>query len=243
MFKKWVSLILLVQGCSAYAGPVLENFDWGPGVPGREAVAAGDRINGVRVQFGDAVFQDMKTDGGIFYNASGPGRGALLMKGLNNTVGFNYPVSGMTVIKTEGRFYPGDRNMCGFWLGVQSKGADNQLLNNQTTDRIAVQLNPAGAIIFRVIVGGVTNQAVATDGVMKFASGDLVKMELTINTAERIATVKVTGAGVGNVRVRTVQWPAGKQPDWSTVMINQTGNGQLLIDSIEAGVAVPIILG
>ena len=132
--------------------------------------------------------------------------------------------------------------MCGFWLGVQSAAADNQLLNNQTTDRIAVQLNPAGAVIFRVVVGGVTNQAVATDGIMRLAPGDLVKMELTINTMEKTATVRIIGAGEDNVRVRTVQWSSGKQPDWSMIMVNQTGNGQLLLDSIEVSTDA-LILG
>ena len=242
MLKKLALVMIAVQGLTVYAGSILESFDWGPGVPGRETIAAGTPIRGLRTQFGDAVFQDMKTDGGIFYNASGPGRGALLMKGLNNAVGFNYPVSGITVIKAEGKFYPGDRKMCGFWIGVQSVSADNQLINNQTTDRIAVQLNPSGAIIFRVVVGGVTNQAVATDGTMPFASGDLVKMELTVNTSEKTATVKVTGAGEGNVRIRTVQWKSDKQPDWGMIMINQTGNGQLLLDSVEVRTE-PTILG
>jgi len=242
MLRNLVCMMIIAQGLTVYAGSILESFDWGPGVPGRENIAAGTPIRGLRVQFGDATFQDMKTDGGIFYNASGPGRGALLMKGLNNAVGFNYPVSGITVIKAEGKFYPGDRKMCGFWAGVQSISADNQLLNNQTTDRIAVQQNPSGAVILRAIIGGVTNQAVATDGTMHFASGDLVKLELTVNTAEKTVTVKVTGVGEGNVRIRTVQWTSGKQPDWGMIMINQTGNGQLLLDSVEVSTE-PTILG
>jgi len=225
--------VLVVQGCNVYAGSVVESFDWGPGVPGRELFVAGSSVNGVLVQSGNAVFQESASDHSVFSSASGPGRGVLLMKGLNNAVGFNYPVSGVTIVKAEGRLYPGDGQVRGFWIGCQSSAADNQLLNNQTTDRLAVQMNSSGAIIFRSVVGGVTNQAVGADGPIQFAPGDLVKMELTINVTQKTANVKITGVGEGNVKVRTLKWTSGKVPDWGMIMINQTGSGILLLDSVE----------
>ncbi|MFA6173388.1 MAG: hypothetical protein WC334_09160 [Kiritimatiellales bacterium] len=234
MFKKLIAVVLVLQGCRVYAGSVAENFDWGPGVPGREAFAAGTPVNGVLAQSGNAVFQEYANDHSVFSGAKGVGRGALLMKGLNNSVGFNYPVSGVTVVKAEGRLYPGDGQVRGFWIGCQSAAADNQLLNNQTTDRLAVQLNSSGAIIFRAVVGGVTNQAVGPDGPITFTPGDLVKMELTIDVMQKTANVKVTGVGEGNVKIRTVKWPAGKVPDWGMIIINQTGGGILLLESVEA---------
>jgi len=242
MYIKQMCAMLVMLGSSVYAGPVVENFDWGPGVPGRESFTAGSPVNGILVQSGNAVFQESTSDHSVFSGMSGSGRGTLLMKGLNNSVGFNYPVSGITVMKTEGRFYPGERKMCGFWIGVQSTAADNQLLNNQTTDRLAVQVNPSGAIIFRSVVGGVTNQASGSDGPIQFSPGDLVKMELTVNLVEKTASVKVTGAGADNTRVRTVKWTSDKIPDWGTIMVNQTGNGQLLLDSVEVRTD-PMILG
>jgi len=237
--------MLVLQGCSVYAGSVVENFDWGAGVPGREAFTSASPINGVRAQSGDAVFQENKKSGSsVFSGANGSGRGALLMKGQNNSVGFNYPVSAITIMKAEGKYYPGDtaRGVRGFWIGCQSTAADNPLLNNQTTDRLMVQLNPSGIIIFRSVVSGVTNTAGKAEGSIQFSPGDLVKMELTVNMAEKTASVKVTGAGKDNVKVRTVKWTSDKIPDWGMIMINQTGNGQLLLDSVEVRTE-PIILG
>jgi len=233
MLKKMIAVMVALQGYSVCAGPVAENFDWGSGVPGREAFTAGSPVNGVLAQTGNAVFLDNSIDRSVFSGAGGPGRGVLLMKGLNNAVGFNYPVSGVTVVKAEGRLYPGDGQVRGFWVGVQSAAADNLLLNNQTTDRLAVQLNSNGAIIFKAVIGGVTNQAVGADGPVRFTPGDLIKIELTINMAQKTASVKVTGDGEDNVKIRTVKWPAGKVPDWGMIMINQTGSSILLMDSIE----------
>ena len=246
MFKKLVCMMFLMQGCSVLAGAaVVENFDWGSGVPGREALTAGSPVRGVRVPSADEVFQDTAKDRSVFAGASGSGKGVLLMKGLNNSVGFNYPVSAVTVVKAEGKFSPGDttRGVRGFWIGVQSKTPDNPLLNNQKTDRLSVQLGQTGNIILRSVVGGVTNTAKGdADGSIKFSPGDSVKMELTINMAEQTASVKVTGTGEGNVKIKTVKWNSAKIPDWGMVVINKTGEGELLLNSVEVR-TVPIILG
>lgn len=244
MFKKLAVMVLAVQGFSAYAGSVVENFDWGPGVPGRESFVSGGLIDGVTVQSGGAVFKDNGKVPSVFSGASGFGRGALVMKGAGNAVGFVYPVSEITVVKVEGRFYPGviTKGVRGFWLGLQSVASDKSLFNNQATDHLFVQLNPEGAVIFRSIIGGVTNNAETTDGRILFSPGDLVKMELTVNVAEKTATVKVTGAGKDNVKVRTLKWTSGKIPDWGMIMINQTGDGELRLDSVEARTE-PAIVG
>jgi len=244
VLKKLIAMLLVIQGYSVYAGSTVETFDWGPGVPGRESLTTGTPIRGIRAQPVDAVFQESTTDRSVFSGAGGVGRGVLLAKGMNNAVGFNYPASAITVIKAEGKFYPGDtaRGVRGFWVGVQSAKPDNPLLNNQTTDRLSVQLNPSGAIILKAVVGGVTNTATGANGSIKFSPGDLVKMELTINMAEQTASVKVTGVGEGNLKVRTLKWISGKAPDWGMVIINKTGNGELLLDSIEVRTE-PIILG
>jgi hypothetical protein len=242
MLKKLAVLMLAVQGFSIYADPVVENFDCGPGVPGRELFKAGSPVDGILVQSGNTVFKDVGRDPSAFSNAGGPGRGVLSMKGGSCAVGFAYPVSGITVMKAEGRFFPGTmtQGVRGFWVGVQSAAADKALLNNQSTDRLAVQLNPSGAVIFRSVVGGVTNNSSeGTDGRVEFSPGDLVKMELTVNMAEKTASVKVTGPGADNEKVRTLRWPSDKNPDWGMMMINQTGNGELLLDSVEVRTEQP----
>ena len=244
VFRKTACVVLAIQGCSVFAGPVAENFDWGAGVPGREIFTAGRSIDGVPARSGGAVFQDSGKDKSVFSGASGSGRGVLRMKGAQNAVGFVYPVSGITVIKVEGRFYPGDteKGLRGFWVGVQSAAPDKSLLNNQATDHIAVQLNAGGAAICRSVVGGVTNTASGDKGLLKFAPGDPVKIEMTVNMAEGTADVKVTGAGKDNVKIKTLKWTSGKLPDFGMIMINQTGNGELLLDSVEVSTG-PIILG
>ena len=244
MFKKLAVMALALQGLGVYAGSVVENFDWGPGVPGRESFVSGGLIDGVTVQSGAAVLKDTGKTQSTFSGAAGPGRGVLMMKGTSCAAGFAYPVSGITVVKAEGRFYPGvtTKGVRGFWLGLQSVAADKSLFNNQATDHISAQLNPEGAVIFRSVIGGVTNNAETTDGRIQFSPGDLVKMELTINMAEKTATVKVTGAGKDNVKVRTLKWTSGKIPDWGMIMIDQTGDGELRIDSVEARTE-PAIVG
>ena len=244
MVKKLIGLVVLALGCGAYAGSVVENFDWGPGVPGREAVTAGTSVDGLRVQSGDAVLKDSGVVRSVLAGTSGVGRGSLDMKGVNSVVGFNHEFSGVTVITTSGKFYPGKttRGLRGFWLGIQTANPDNKLLNNQATDHLVVQLNSAGAVVFRSVVGGVTNQAVGPKGTIELKPGDLVKMELTVNMIEKTASVKVTGVGKDNEKVRTIKWTSGKTPEWNTVIINQTGEGQLLLDSLEAREEI-IILG
>jgi|GEM_PF-1123147 len=245
MLKKLMVMMIAAQGFSVYAGSVIENFDWGPGVSGRESFVAGRAIDGVTVQSGDAVFKDSGKVLSVFSGASGSGRGALKMQGGQNAVGFVYPVSGITVIKAEGRFYPGadtKKSVRGFWVGAQSVAADKSLLNNQGTDHLVMQLNPEGAVICRSIVGGVTNTASGDPGFIKFSPGDLVKVEITVNTSEKTACFKVTGPGADNVKIKTAKWTSGKTPDWGMIMINQTGDGELLLDSGEVRTD-PLIVG
>jgi hypothetical protein len=229
-------LVVATLSCNVYAGPVVENFDWGLGVPGRETITAGAPVDNVRVQSGDVVLKDSGVVRSVFAGESGPGRGALEMKGANNVVGFTHALSGVTVVTASGKFYPGNttRGIRGFWLGVQTAKPDNKLLNNQKTDHLVVQVGSSGAIIFRSVVGGVTNQSAGIKGTIEFKPGDLVKMELTVNMIEKTASVKVTGAGKDNEKVRTVKWTSEKAPAWDTVIINQTGEGQVLLDSLEA---------
>jgi len=236
MVKIIMGLGVVALGVHVYAGTVIENFDWGPGVPGRETIVAGAPADGLRMQPGDVVLKDSGIVRSVFAGASGPGRGTLEMKGANSAVGFNHALSGVTVVTASGKFYPGNttRGIRGFWLGVQTAKPDNKLLNNQATDHLVLQFGPSGAIIFRSVVGGVTNQATGIKGTIEFKPGDLVKMELTVNMVEKTASVKVTGAGKDNEKVRTVKWTSEKAPAWDTIIINQTGEGQVLLDSLEA---------
>lgn len=244
MLKKLAVAVLAVQGFSAYANSAVENFDWGPGVPGRESFVSGGPVAGIRVQFGNSVIQDSGKVPAFFSGLSGPGRGVLRLQGQGNAIGFACPVSGITVMKAEGNFRPGAvmQGIRGFWIGFQSAAADKSLLNNQTTDHLFVQLNPEGAIVFRSVIGGITNNAETVDGRIQFAPGDLVKMELTVNLADKTASVKVTGTGAGNVKVRVLKWTTEKVPDWSMIMVNQTGDGELLLDSVEVRTE-PAIVG
>jgi hypothetical protein len=234
MFKKWVCSAMIMQGCCLYAGSIVENFDWGSGVPGRETFMAGGPIDGVRVLGSDVTIRDMASpDHCSFSSNSGPGRGYLVMKGLNNAIGLNYPATGTAVMKAEGKFYPGDKQVRGFWIGWQSSTPDNPLLNNQKKDHISVQFNPAGAIVFRSVIGGVTNVSAGTDGPIRFAPGDTVKLELTVNVQAKTAQIIVTGAGKDNVRSRTLNWTSDKIPDFGAAAVNQTGGGEIQLDSVE----------
>lgn len=233
MFKKLICMVLVMQGCGLYAGPVVESFDWGPGVPGREFFTIGWPVQGVRVQYGDVVFRKLAEDSCNFSGESGPGRGMLSMKGKNNAVGFDYPVSGTAVMKAEGRFYPGDIHIRGFWIGFQSATPDNLLLSNQSTDCIFVQVSFTGNIILRSVIGGITTSAVGSAGPIRFSPGDLVKIELAVDTNKKTAMVTVTGAGADNVKVRKLQWSSDKTPDLGTAVINQTGYGEVQVDSVE----------
>ncbi|MFA6174579.1 MAG: hypothetical protein WC334_00800 [Kiritimatiellales bacterium] len=241
MLKKMVVMMLAVQGLGVYADPAIENFDWGSGIPGREMFTAGSPVDGVLARFGDVVFRDTGKDKSVFSGASGSGRGVLRMKGAQNAVGFVYPVSGITVIKAEGRFYPGvgEKGLRGFWIGIQSAAPDKSLLNNQTTDHLVVQLNPEGAVTLRSVVGGVTNAADAGEGRIQFSPGDPVKLELTVNADGKTASIKTTGTGENNMKVRTLKWTSGKVPDFGMIMINQTGSGELLLDSVEVRTEQP----
>ncbi len=225
--------VLLLGAFSVYAGSVVETFDWGPGVPRRERFTAGMPIAGVQAQSGGVLFNDFAKDRCYFSGEAGLGRGTLTLKGANNAVGISCPVSGVTTMSAEGKFFPGEGKLRGFWIGFQSASADNLLLNNQTTDRLSAQFNPTGGIILRCVIGGVTNTAAMSGGRVQFSPGDLIKMKLTVNLDGKTATVEVLGAGSNKTESRTVKWNSDRLPDWNTATVNQTGSGELQLESIE----------
>lgn len=92
MFKQLVVMMLAVQGLNVYAVLVVENFDWGPSVSGRESFVSDGLIDGIKAQSGGAVLKDTGKTPSAFSGAAGMGRGVLMMKGASCAAGFAYRV-------------------------------------------------------------------------------------------------------------------------------------------------------
>lgn len=232
MLKK---ICLLLAGASlVYAGEMLETFDWGTGVPGREMLAAGSAIRGVSLQSESGAWKDTGTVGSTFGGSAGPGNGILSMQGGNNAVGYEHSATGAFTVKTSGTFVAGEqvKGVRGFWLGLQSANPDAKLLCNQKKDHLLVQVDPTGNILFRAVVGGVTNTPDGKAARIKFKSGDLLTLALAVDLSAKTATMTVTGVGEGNEKVSMLSWGADQTPDWSTIMINQTGGGEVSLKSV-----------
>lgn len=236
---QWLGALLIAGG--VYAASVVENFDWGAGVAGRETFSEEMKIDGVPVQSGGVILRDMAKDTSFLTGSAGPGNGFLRMKGANNSVHFDYPVAGRTVMRVSGKFFPGEKGVRGFWIGFQSSSSDSHLLNNQTTDGISVRIHPTGVVSFLAQVGGENWNAPRAGGNLLFSPGDTLHMELTVDVPNKTAAVRVTGQGVDNAVERILQWTSDRVPDWNQAVINQTGGSELLIDSVEVHSDEPVV--
>jgi arylsulfatase A len=206
-------------------------FDWGAGVAGREDVSAGTSIHGRPVLHGDGVWEVIVGES-VFSGAQGEGTGVLAAGGgeRNAVLGFSCPVpKGIVTATAEGAYQPGEESVRGFFAGFQAESPDSNLLNNQGADSLYVRCNHEGRVTFISRIDGAEQ---VTRGNIVFSPGDQVTLELLIDRVSGTATARVSGTGNDNETFCTLVWPAEAEPDWQTFVINRTGGGSLVLDSV-----------
>lgn len=250
--KKAVLLAgLLAAGSLGKAAGVIENFDWGAGVSGRTAVTKGQPLGGQTVQNGEATWDTTQRAGSantaaVFSGTEGTENGTVTLSGTNAMVKFDYApfggwASGVVTATAKGTITWGEiAPRCGLIVGFQASKHDSPFIISQTTDALFVKLSPNGGIVFKAIIGGVTNMG--THEGISVKSGDAVSFRMTVDTANRIATVITTGAK--NASTNTVSLNGGT-PKWSTFGVQQTGSSLLVLDSVSIDTTYnsPVVLG
>ena len=232
--KKYLFLasILIVAGAASAVQKITDNFDWGANVTGRTSITNGQTLaDGLTTQAGGALWTNV--DRAAFSGTSGVGTGTLTLTGNNSTIRFGYtPQGGWTntavTAVLEANYTSGTGTVKGLYFGFQS--ATNVLINNATTDKIFGQIGNNGTVYFKSIVGGQTNNA--ANKTITFSPGDKVKMELTVDVANKSATLITTGVGTGNTVTSTLSWTTATPPDWTFFAVNQTGYSTAVLDSV-----------
>ena len=207
-----------------------DSFDWGAGVTGRDSVSAGKSIAGTPV-FDGHVPWDVMNGEAVFSGAAGPGNGTLSSSGDGNAVfGFACPLpQGVITAAVEGIYTPGEASVRGFFAGFQIARPDSNLLHNQATDSLYVRSNHEGSVTLISRIGGVRQ---VSRGTISFSPGDRIRLELTVHRASGTVTAKVSGEGAGNETVCTLSWPVDSTQEWGSFVVNRTGGGALVLDSV-----------
>ncbi|MFA7368437.1 MAG: hypothetical protein WC334_02215 [Kiritimatiellales bacterium] len=230
---KFFTAILLCAPLAFSAVLVEDNFDWGAGVAGREAVTAGTAVDGQQAQTGGPVWTINTATNAIFSGTNGVGNGQLSLYGGNSieTVGY-VPAGGWingTVTATlNGMFFPNTNGVRGLYFGFQIANPDNGLITNQKTDKLLGQLSNGGVISLKSIVGGQTNNA--ANVVLTYTPGDSVTMALTVDVSNKTASLVATG--LSNTTTQTVSWTSAVIPAWTSFTVNHT-SGTAILDSVE----------
>ena len=226
----------MLAGLSSAQTFVSDTFSWGAGVSNRISCTNGTSIVGLYAETGGIW---VRSGSAVFSGTAGYGNGRLLMTGSSSSIKTPVdPPAITTVVATvKGKFTPGPSGTRGFYLGFQV-ATNNQLLINQTTDKIYARVDQAGTVSLVSIVGGVTNNATSS---FAFTSGDMVNMRLTLFPVAKTATLTLTGSDLTNCAVCTLTWPASTT-NWNTLSVNATGSSTLELYDVGCYAAPPLQL-
>ena len=222
--------VLTLWSVNGFSQRIYDSFSWGAGVAGRETITTGAIINGFAIENGGGTW-DVGNGTVVFEGVAGIGNGRLSMTGNNAVLKTDYSVtnqSGALRITVTGIFTPGASGVRGFFAGFQAVSPDNNLLNNQTSDKLFLQMNNSGGLTFRSVIGGVTNNATGSDS-LTWNSGDEVTLSFDVDIRNKKAIATITA---GNAVTRELSW-TGENPDWNVFAVNQTGSSTLWLKSVE----------
>lgn len=230
--------VLMIAGAASAGSRVTDNFDWGAGVAGRTAIASGQALaDGMATQVGGATWV-VGTSVAKFSGAGGSGNGTMTMSGANSAVKFSYQpaggwTSGVVVATAKAAFFSsgtGGASLRACYMGFQDTVTNAVLLPNQTTDVIRVKLNDTGVLTFTAIIAGTTYKTPVTNNIA-FAQGSTVTFKMTIDAANKTATLITTGAS--NVSTNVLSWTAAATvPNWGAFNVTESGNSTLIVDSV-----------
>jgi len=222
---------MMITGAASAGLPVKDNFDWGPGVNGRISITDGQSVNGQITPAGGAVWKvDVGTS--VFKKTVGSG-GTLAVSGSNNRTGFDCAVDGNITASMEYVYQTINTAYTpGVWLGFTADST--KFLSNDTAEKIYVRINPAA----RKMSAGVTTLT-GTNVIDHFnkmaalavAEGDRLVMTLHVDMAAKSAAARVKNITQGVENSVEFSWTGGSG-NWSYLMINETANQTIIIDSI-----------
>ena len=213
---------------------IVEEFDWGTGIAGRETMTFGDLISGVTVQSGSAAAWTDYTASDGFAGSTGEGNGFYALSGANNNrIGFDYAPTGTFRVKAEIVYQSdGGGNVPGVWLGLSSDAS--QLLHSDDVEKIYVRMNPNGNLVAGVTTldGEATVENV--DQNISFGSvsaGDRMLLSLELDMDICSATAVVSNMTQAVSGMLDFSW-TDSDVEWSYCVINQTGVQSALLDWI-----------
>jgi hypothetical protein len=203
-----------------------ESFDWGPGVAGRERVSAGMPIDNMRVANSSLIWK-INNGRAVFGGSAGEGKGFLELGPSGNT-SLSVPVSPRESFKIEFEAeisFSEERNVRGLMVGFQSANPQNNLLINQTTDRLFLRFNANGQVV--MVSAGGDFETQDRSAPVPFSNGDRVRVEL-----ERSRGAIVVNGSIHNITRNVgsnVSIPFYRAAQLSEFAINQTGHTDVKI--------------
>ena len=228
------SLAVFLIAPLAFSGVLVEDsFDWGAGVAGREWITAGMTVDGQQTQTGGPVWTVNTATNAVFSGNGGAGSGRLSLSGGNSTETIHFtPVggwaNGAVTATLSGTYFPNTSGTRGLYFGFQIANPDSALITNQKTDKLFAQLGNGGVVSLKSIVGGQTNNA--ANATLSYTPGDIVTLALTVNVANKTASLITTG--LSNAKTQTVTWTSSAIPAWTSFTVNHSA-GTAILDYVE----------
>jgi hypothetical protein len=240
---QWAVAVMMVAGFAS--AELIENFDWGTGVTGRESIVLNNSINNKTTLDGNYTWA--ATSSGFKGSAGeGNGRYELGMGGGNSVLRTDFSAqSGVVTASMVGTYDNLGSGTRGMYFGFQTVDRDADLIQNDTRDRINLRLNGAnGNVLFTVVAGGVTNTGtITTHGTWSYAAGNQFKFDLNIDTVNKTVYGVVSNLTAGVSRSSTVDYSASTiAPAWTSLTAAMSGTGVVTLDSITA-IPEPATLG
>lgn len=207
-----------------------ESFDWGKGVEGRARVGAGISIDGARVM-DSLLIWNLRNGRAVFGGSSGDGNGFLEL-GPSRNASISVPVAAGSAFKIELEAevaFSDERSVSGLFLGFQSANPQNNLMHNQSSDRLYLRFNADGQIIMVSAGGELETQDRSAS--VPFNNGDRVRLQLELKR-----NANVVNGSIHNITrsVSTnVSIPFYGGNHLSELAINQTGHTDVKIFRVD----------